>query len=135
MGKITLLEDSVFIPSLLPIIMRNSDALQLANEQIEMFRNWRKANYVNMVNIMDKIIHMKVEFSIESLSPSINASHLIEFQDEIQRLQKELLVIRLSCRKTFTDEQWDNFDFIVSDNPKLSSLYSQTHLLTSHHEH
>ena len=23
---------------------------------------------------------------------------------------------------TFTDEQWDNFAFVISDNPKLASL-------------
>jgi len=26
---------------------------------------------------------------------------------------------------TFTDEQWDTFAFIVSDNPRLASLLSQ----------
>jgi len=26
---------------------------------------------------------------------------------------------------TFTDEQWDNFAFIISDNPKLASLMTQ----------
>ena len=34
---------------------------------------------------------------------------------------------------TFTDEQWDNFTFIVSDNPKLASLMPQ--LKTVHFEH
>lgn len=139
MGKISLLDDSVLMPSLLPIIMTNSDLLQLTDEQIEMFRNWRKTNYVNMVNIMNEIIHMKVEFGIETLSSSVQDHHLIEFQNKIHHLQKGLLIIRLSCRKmimeTFTDEQWENFDFIVTDNPKLSSLFSQAHSITSNHKH
>lgn len=139
MERISLLDDSALMPSLLPIIMSNSDALQLTDEQIEMFRNWRKTKYVNMVNIMDKIIYMKVEFGIETLSSSVQDQHLIELQNKIHRLQKKLLIIRLSCRKmimeTFTDEQWENFDFIVTDNPKLSSLFSQSHSITGNHKH
>jgi len=82
-----------------------------------------------MVNIMNKIIEDKVQFRIESLSPSITSERLLTYQSEIQELQRQLLKIKLSCREqvmtTFTDEQWDNFAFIVSDNPKLASLMPQ----------
>jgi hypothetical protein len=30
---------------------------------------------------------------------------------------------------TFTDEQWENFAFVVADNPKLASLMSQVNTL------
>ena len=126
MEKVVLLEDSGLMPMLLPIIMGNRDALQLTDEQVNLFRSWRKKNYTNMVNLMNKIIEEKVQFRIESLSPSITSDRLLAFQSEIQELQRQLLKIKLSCREqlmtTFTDEQWDNFAFIVSDNPKLASL-------------
>jgi hypothetical protein len=129
MGKVVLLEDSGLMPMLLPIIMGNRDALQLTDEQVNLFRSWRKRNYTNMVNLMNKIIEEKVQFRIESLSPRITSDHLLAFQSEIQELQRQLLKIKLSCREnlmtTFTDEQWDNFAFIVSDNPKLASLMPQ----------
>ena len=129
MGKVVLLEDSGLIPMLLPIIMGNRDALQLTDEQVNLFRSWRKKNYTNMVNLMNKIIEEKVQFRIESLSPRITSDRLLAFQSEIQELQRQLLKIKLSCREnlmtTFTDEQWDNFAFIVSDNPKLASLMPQ----------
>ena len=137
MGKVVLLEDSGLMPMLLPIIMRNQDALQLTDEQVNSFRSWRKKNYTNMVNIMNKIIEEKVQFRVESLSPSISSDRLLAFQSEIQELQRQLLKIKLSCREqfmaTFTDEQWDNFTFIVSDNPKLASLMPQ--IKTVHLEH
>jgi hypothetical protein len=70
-----------------------------------------------------------VEFRVESLSPSITADQLLALQSEIQELQVRLLKLKLSCRElvmtTFTDEQWDNFAFIISDNPKLASLMLQ----------
>ena len=129
MGKVVLLEDSGLMPMLLPIIMGNRDALQLTDEQVNLFRSWRKKNYTNMVNLMNKIIEEKVQFRIESLSPRITSDRLLAFQSEIQELQRQLLKIKLSCREnlmtTFTDEQWDNFAFIVSDNPKLASLMPQ----------
>jgi len=129
MDKVVLLEDSGLMPMLLPIIMGNQDALQLTDEQISSFRAWRKKNYTNMVNIMNKIIEEKVQFRIESLSPRISSDRLLAFQSEIQELQRQLLKLKLSCREqlmtSFTDEQWDNFAFIISDNPKLASLMPQ----------
>jgi len=129
MEKVVLLEDSGLMPTLLPVIMRNQDTLQLTDEQVNAFRTWRKKNYTNMVNIMNKLIEKMVQFRIDSLSPDISGNQLLAFQTEIQELQRELLKIKLSCRElvmtTFTDEQWENFAFVVSDNPKLANLVMQ----------
>lgn len=134
--KVTLLEGSGLMPMLLPIIMGNQDALQLTAEQLHLFRSWRKKNYTNMVNIMNKIIEQKVQFRAESLSPDITSDRLLAFQSDIQALQRQLLRIKLSCREqimtTFTDEQWETFAFIVSDNPKLASL--MPHVRTAYSE-
>ena len=139
MNKVVLLEDSGLMPMLLPIIMGNRDALQLTDEQVNLFSSWRKKNYTNMVNLMNKIIEEKVQFRVESLSPRITSDRTLSFQSEIQELQRQLLKIKLSCREnlmtTFTDEQWDNFAFIVSDNPKLASLMPQVGSLDFQHLH
>jgi len=88
-----------------------------------------------MVNLMNEIIEKMVEFRVQSLSPSISADQLLAFQSDIQELQVQLLKIKLSCRElimtTFTDEQWDNFAFIISDNPKLASLMTQMNVRDS----
>ena len=64
-----------------------------------------------------------------SLSPGISNERLIALQARIQELQQQVLEIKLSCREiimtTFTDAQWENFAFVVSDNPKLAGLISQ----------
>lgn len=124
-----MLEGAGLMPTLLPVIMSNRDALQLTDEQVNAFRAWRKKNYTNMVNVMNKIIEKMVEFRVESLSPSITADQLLAFQSEIQELQVQLLKLKLSCRElvmtSFTDEQWDNFAFIISDDPGLASLMLQ----------
>ena len=139
MEKVSLLDGSVFIPSLLPIIMTNQDALQLSDDQLSKLYEWRRSHYVNMVNIMNQVIEMKLQFSIESLSTNIDDNHLIELQGEIHRLQHRLLKIRLSCRKimmeTFTEEQWDNFEFIAADNPRISSFLSQSRSIRDNHSH
>lgn len=139
MDKVVLLEDSGLIPTLLPIIMSNRDALQLTDEQVNSFRAWRKKNYTRMVNIMNEIIEKKVQFRIESLSPDITGNHLLEFQAEIQELQRHLLEIKLSCRQlvltTFTDEQWESFAFIASDHPRLASLMPHVNKAPSKHTH
>jgi len=128
MDKIVLLEDAGLMPTVLPTVLRNRDMLQLTTDQIRMFRAWRKKNYVGMVNLMNKIIEKTVEFKSASLSPRVSKQRLLAFQGEIRDLQQQLLKIKLSCREimmsTFTDEQWENFAFVVADDPRLGSLLS-----------
>jgi hypothetical protein len=139
MGKVVLLEDSGLMPTLLPVIMRNRDAIGLTAEQISAFRAWRKKNYTHMVNVMNEIIEKSVEFRVAALSPGITNDHLYVLQSEIHGLQRQLIKIKLSCRElvttSFTDEQWDNFAFVVADNPKLASLVSQVSTLDTEHFH
>ena len=137
--KVELLESAGLMPTLLPVILSNRDALQLSDKQVSAFRAWRKKNYTNMVNIMNEIIEKKVEFRVESLSPSVTGDRLLALQAELQQLQIQLLKIKLTCRElimsTFTDEQWDNFAFIISDNPKLASLMTQMNVKDSKQMH
>ena len=139
MSKVELLEPSGLMPMLMPTIMLNRDTLQLTDEQVNAFRAWRQKNYTHMVNVMNEIIEKMVQFRIESLSPDVSNEHLLAFQSEIQDLQRQLLKIKLSCRElimtTFTDEQWENFAFVVADNPKLASLISQANTLNIEHKH
>lgn len=137
--KVELLETSGLVPTLLPVVLRNRDTLQLTDEQVKSFRAWRKQNYTNMVNVMNDIIEKMFRFRIESLSPDISEEHLVAFQAEIHDLQRQLLKIKLSCRKllmtSFTDEQWENFAFVVSDNARLSSLVGQLSTVVVTHKH
>lgn len=129
MDKVDLLESSGLMPTLLPVIMRNQDALELTDAQITAFRVWRKESYTHMVNVMNEIIDKTVQFRVAALSPEISSDQLYALQSEIQELQRQLLKIKLSCRvlitTSFTETQWDNFAFVVADNPKLASLISQ----------
>lgn len=141
MEKVVLLEDSGLMPTLLPIIMSNRDALQLTEGQISSFRAWRKKNYTNVVNLMNEILEKKVQFRSEALSPDTSDDHLFALQVQIQEMQRRLLKLKLSCRKlimtTFTDDQWENFSFVVADNPRLASLLSlsQASMLDQDHSH
>jgi hypothetical protein len=139
MDKVVLLEGSGLMPTLLPVIMRNQDTLELTDQQINAFRAWRKKNYTHMVNVMNEIIDRSVQFRVAALSPDISSDQLYALQSEIQELQRQLLKIKLSCRElvttSFTETQWDNFAFVVADNPKLASLISQGASRNSGHTH
>ena len=139
MDKVVLLEGSGLMPTLLPVIMRNQDTIELTDEQVNSFRAWRKKNYTHMVNIMNETIEKSVEFRVAALSPRITSDQLYVLQSEIQELQRKLLKIKLSCRElvttSFTDAQWENFAFVISDDPKLASLMSQVNSLDIEHTH
>jgi hypothetical protein len=92
-----------------------------------------------MVNVMNEIIDKSVQFRVAALSPDISSDQLYVLQSDIQELQRQLLKIKLSCRElvttSFTETQWDNFAFVVADNPKLASLMSQVATHNSEHTH
>ena len=115
-----------FIPSLLPVIMQNQDALELTSEQVAAFRDWRKNNYQRMVEDMNTIIEKRIALSKKAMEPSVSGHEIKQLQKGIFDLQHELLNLRLGCRKllmeTFTDEQWTNFRFIIEDYPNFAGL-------------
>jgi hypothetical protein len=126
---VALLDSVAFFPGLLPVIMKNRDALELTDEQKTAFRIWRKQNYQRMVDSMNEIIDRRIAFSRSALNPAVADAELIHEQKVILRLQEELLSLRLSCRKlimvTFSPSQWDNFAFILEDYPQFAGLLHQ----------
>jgi hypothetical protein len=125
-GRIELLDSLNYMPTVLPTIMRNRDVLQLTDQQIKFFRDWRKQHYGNMVKTMNEIIEKRVAFKKGALDPKTSSDELLEMQNDILVLQKKLLEIKLTCRNmlvnTFTEEQWDNFAFAVADQPRIASF-------------
>lgn len=125
--RVELLDELNFMPTLLPTILRNRDVLALTDQQIRSFRDWRKQNYGNMVDVMNTIIEQRIEFKKAALNPATTEDELRQRQVDILQLQTQLLDIKLSCRKilidSFTEEQWDNFAFIAADYPKLASFF------------
>jgi hypothetical protein len=125
-NRVELLDELNFMPTLLPTILRNRDVLALTDQQIRSFRDWRKQNYGNMVDLMNMIIEQRIEFKKAALNPATTADELRHRQRDILQLQTHLLDIKLSCRQvlveSFSEEQWDNFAFIAADHPKLAGF-------------
>ena len=107
-------------PFLMPLIMENRDAIGLSNEQIRVFRNWRSKYRVPLLNAMNRIIQERVAFQRISLNPRTSEEVLLAKQEEIFKLHKKVLKYQLSCRRTildtFTDEQWEEFRFVLTEN-------------------
>ena len=104
----------------MPLIMENRDAIGLSNEQIKVFRQWRSKNRVPLLHAMNRIIQERAVFQRISLNPKTSEEVLRAKQEEIFKLHKKVLEYQLSCRRnildTFTDEQWDEFRFVLTEN-------------------
>ena len=126
--RMMLLNNISYLPSLLPVIMKNRGSLELTKEQVTAFRDWRRNNYQQMVSLMNTIIEKRIVLSQRAVQPSVTQDDLVTLQEEIFQLQRKVFRIRLSCRElvasTFTDEQWSDFAFIAADNPQLSGLFA-----------
>lgn len=107
-------------PFLMPLIMRNRDFIELDKDQIRAFKKWRDKYRVPLLHTMNKIISERNKFHKLSLSPLTSEDVLRTKQEEIFKLQKKVLEYQFSCRRnildTFTEEQWDNFRFVLNEN-------------------
>ena len=108
-----------YLPQLMPIIHNNKDFIGLTQKQVDDLDDWRKTNKARMVAAMQEIVRKRIDIKQAALSPTVSSAHIIQMQNSIFRLQREVLEYKLSCReqivKTFNDENWISFFMVLAD--------------------
>lgn len=108
-----------YLPLLMPIIIKNKDFIGLTQKQVDELNDWRKTNKVPLVTAMQKIVGKRIAIKQAALSPTVSSARIIQMQNEVFRLQREVLEYKLSCReqivKTFNDENWISFFMVLAD--------------------
>jgi predicted RND superfamily exporter protein len=108
-----------FLPSLLPVIIENSDIIELTDGQLQTLLQWREKNRDTVVHAMNEVTRKRLEIKEASLSPDISSSRLIQMQNEVFRLQREILEYKLSCRdlviNTFNRNNWESFFMVLAE--------------------
>ena len=118
--QMAMLSQMGYHPFLMPLVMENRDAIGLSNEQVKVFRDWRNKYRVPLIHAMNRIIQERTAFHRISLNPKTSEEVLRAKQEQIFKLHKKVLEYQLSCRRnildTFTDEQWEEFYFVLTEN-------------------
>lgn len=118
--QMAMLSQMGYHPFLMPLIMENRDAIGLSNAQIKVFREWRNRYRVPLIHAMNRIIQERAAFHRISLNPKTSEEVLRAKQEQIFKLHQKVLEYQLSCRRnildTFTDEQWEEFRFVLTEN-------------------
>jgi len=108
-----------YLPTLLPIIIENSDVIGLTDEQVGKLLEWRKNNRQDVIAAMNEIVRKRSEIRQAALSPNVSSARIEQMQSEIFRLQRKVLDYKLSCRdtviKTFNQQNWESFLFVLAD--------------------
>jgi len=108
-----------YLPNLLPVIVKNRDFIGLTDDQLAELDDWRKTNKAPMLAAMKEIALKRVEIKEAALSPTISSARLMQMQNDIFRLQREVLEYKLSCRdrvmRTFTNENWISLYMVLAD--------------------
>lgn len=108
-----------FLPSLLPVIIENSDVIELTDNQLQGLLEWRDKNRQEVIATMNEVARKRVEIKEAALSPETSSSRLIQMQNDVFRLQREVLEYKLSCRdlviNTFNRNNWEGFFMVLAD--------------------
>jgi len=108
-----------FLPSLLPVIIENSDVIELTDKQLEVLLEWREQNREVVIATMNEIARKRVEIKTAALSPDTSSARIIQMQNDVFRLQREVLEYKLSCRdlviNTFNKNNWEGFFLVLAD--------------------
>jgi hypothetical protein len=108
-----------YLPQLMPIIMNNKDIIGLTQKQVDDLDEWRKTSKAPMVAAMQEIVRKRIEIKQAALSPTVSSARIIQMQNEIFRLQREVLEYKLSCRetivRTFNNENWISFYMVLAE--------------------
>ena len=106
------------LPNLLPVILNNKDFIGLTDEQVENLEHWREQNNEPLLAVMKQAAQKRVEIKQAALSPTVSSARLQQMQNDIFRLQREILEYKLSCRDrvvhTFNNENWDSFFMVLA---------------------
>ena len=106
------------LPNLLPVIINNKDFIGLTDEQVENLEHWREQNREPLLAVMKQAAQKRVEIKQAALSPTVSSARLQQMQNDIFRLQREILEYKLSCRdrvvRTFNNENWDSFFMVLA---------------------
>jgi hypothetical protein len=116
--RLELIDKISYHPSLLPIIMENSDYLELTPDQLKKLNEWRRKNVPAMLEKMEEVAKGRIDFVDRSLNPKTSEAELVREQHHLFKLQEEVLAYKLSCRQnilqTFTPKQWDALQLIMA---------------------
>ena len=108
-----------FLPSLLPVIIENSDVIELTDEQLQKLLDWRTKNREDVVAAMNEVVRKRVEIKEAALSPDVSSARLVQMQNDVFRLQREVLKYKLSCRdmviNTFDRNNWEGFFLVLAE--------------------
>ena len=108
-----------YLPNLLPVILKNRDFIGLTDEQVVRLEEWRSSNREAMLAAMQEVANKRLALKQAALSPTVSAARLQQMQNDIFRLQREILEYKLSCRdhvvRTFNNENWDSLFIVLSD--------------------
>lgn len=121
-----------YLPALLPVIMNNTDFIGLTEEQVDNLETWRKQNRQPMLAAMKEAAQKRVELKQAALTPTVSSARLQQMQNDIFRLQRQILEYKLSCRdhvvKTFNEENWVSFFMVLADEDigvPLPGIYAE----------
>lgn len=112
------LDNISYLPSLLPVILSNKEFIGLTDEQVDKLEHWREQNREPLLAVMKQAAQKRVEIKEAAISPTVSSARIQQMQNDIFRLQREILEYKLSCRdqvvQTFNNENWESFFLVLA---------------------
>ena len=100
------------------MILSNKEFIGLTDEQVDKLEHWREQNREPLLAVMKQAAQKRVEIKEAAISPTVSSARIQQMQNDIFRLQREILEYKLSCRdqvvQTFNNENWESFFLVLA---------------------
>jgi hypothetical protein len=108
---VSLMEKVSPMPMLMPTLVKHAETLELTQQQMDVFAQWRKENMASAMTLATSILNLERQINSAALNgvPSKEVTNLLDtLMEKRLTLASKMLACRDNVKNTLSNQQWDS---------------------------
>lgn len=108
---VSLMEKVSPMPMLMSTLVKHAETLELTQQQMDVFAQWRKENMASAMTLATSILNLERQINIAALNgvPSKEVTNLLDtLMEKRLTLASKMLACRDNVKNTLSNQQWDS---------------------------
>jgi hypothetical protein len=108
---VSLMEKVSPMPMLMSTLVKHAETLELTQQQMDVFAQWRKENMASAMTLATSILNLERQINSAALNgvPSKEVTNLLDtLMEKRLTLASKMLACRDNVKNTLSNQQWDS---------------------------